>query len=72
MTWELLGMRNRFVFYDKWTTFWKGNEMKGVTRDVWMMLLKFIKDVGSNPANYNMDDAWPTVYDDFVGDYLKA
>jgi len=72
MAWEMLGMRNRFVFYDKWTTFWKENDMKGVTRDVWMMLLKFIKDVGNNAANYNMDDAWPTVYDDFVCDYLKA
>ena len=72
MTWELLGMRDRFAFYDKWTIYWKENDGKGVTRDVWMMLLKFIKDIGNNPGNYSLDDAWPTVYDDFVCDYLKA
>lgn len=71
MTWELLGMRQRFPFYEKWTAFWKESDMKGVTRDTWMMLLKFIKDVGSNIANYNEDDAWPTTFDDFC-DYLRG
>jgi len=70
MTWELLGMRERFHFYEQWTTYWKENDLKGVTRDTWMMLLKFIKDIGKSVANYREEDAWPTVYDDFVQDYL--
>jgi len=70
MTWELLGMRERFTFYDKWALYWKEGEMKGVTRDTWMMLLKFIKDVGSSVTNYHEEDAWPCVFDDFVQDYL--
>eukprot|EP01126_Amoeba_proteus_P003061 TRINITY_DN1099_c0_g1_i3.p1 TRINITY_DN1099_c0_g1~~TRINITY_DN1099_c0_g1_i3.p1 ORF type:complete len:168 (+),score=35.69 TRINITY_DN1099_c0_g1_i3:139-642(+) len=70
MTWEMLGMRQRFRFYDQWEVYWRANEMKGVTKDVWMMLLKFIKDVGSNVDNYRDDDAWPLVFDDFV-DYLR-
>jgi hypothetical protein len=70
MTWELLGMRQRFAYYDKWTSFWRDSDMKGVTRDTWMMLLKFIKDVGNNIANYSEDDAWPTTFDDFA-DYTR-
>jgi len=71
MTWEMLGMRQRFHFYEKWTAFWKENDVKGVTRDTWMMVLKFIRDVGTNINNYNEEDGWPTVFDDFVDD-LKS
>jgi len=71
MAWELLGMKKRFKFYPQWCAFWKENSLLGVPRDTWILLLKFIDKVGDNVSNYNEDDCWPCVYDDFV-DFLKS
>jgi len=71
MAWELLGMKKRFKFFPEWTKFWQENELKGVPRGTWQLLLKFIEKVGDNVKNYNEDDCWPLVFDDFVYDYLK-
>lgn len=64
-------MKKRFKFFPQWTKFWQENELKGVPRDTWALLLKFIEKVGDNVKNYNDDDCWPLVFDDFVHDYLK-
>jgi len=71
MAWELLGMKERFHFFPQWTKFWRENSLLGVPRDTWICLLKFIEKVGKDVNNYNEDDCWPTVFDDFVYDYLK-
>lgn len=71
MAWELLGMKKRFHFYPQWCKFWQENDRLGVPRDTWILLLKFIDKIGKDVKNYNEDDCWPIVFDDFVQDYLK-
>jgi DCN1-like protein 4/5 len=38
---------------------------KGITKDHWVMTLEFCKTMDSSLDNYNADDAWPTMLDDF-------
>lgn len=70
MLWDLLGIDKKFKFYPQWLKFWDQTSAKGITKDEWMMLLRFIKKIGTDINNYSEDDCWPLCYDEFV-DYLK-
>jgi len=68
--WEVLGIKCRFKFYDDWIQFWEEGTLKGINKDTWMMLLVFIRKLGNSPSNYDDNDCWPSVFDDFVHDVL--
>jgi len=70
MAWDVLDIKSRFKYYDEWIRFWQENDLKGINKDTWMMLLVFIKKLGNNVKNYDTNDCWPTCFDDFVYDYL--
>ncbi|KAH9948111.1 DUF298-domain-containing protein [Amylocystis lapponica] len=39
---------------------------KGVTKDLWNMMLEFCRSVKPDLSDYEADGAWPTLLDDFV------
>ncbi|RPD59194.1 DUF298-domain-containing protein [Lentinus tigrinus ALCF2SS1-7] len=39
---------------------------KGVTKDLWSMMLDFCKTMQPDLSNYSTDEAWPSMLDDFV------
>lgn len=46
-------------------------QFRGVSKDVWDQLPKFVSTVGNDLAGYSEDDSWPTVFDAFV-EWKKA
>jgi len=68
--WDVLNIRSQFKFYDEWIKFWQANTIKGINKDTWMMLLVFSKKIGSDVKNFDSEDYWPCVFDDFV-EFLK-
>jgi len=40
--------------------------IRSIPRDTWDMFLKFVDVVGDDLANYNDEEAWPSLLDDFV------
>jgi len=56
---------------DEYTSWWfeflneKGG--KGVSKDTWAMFLEFVRSIDSEFENYDMEEAWPSTIDDFVG-----
>jgi len=71
MSWQMLGIDKRWKKWGLWEKYWKTNELKGVSKDTWLMLLQFIEKHNDRIDNYSEDDMWPTALDDFVIDYLK-
>jgi DCN1-like protein 1/2 len=49
-----------------WLEFLDAQDIKGVTKDTWMMLLEFSRTVNPSMSNYDEDGAWPSVIDEFV------
>jgi len=72
MSWKMLGIDKRYKQWAKWAEFWQKSDLKGVSKDTWVMLLSFIDKHNNGVDNYSDDDMWPTAIDDFVADYLKA
>eukprot|EP01125_Pyxidicula_operculata_P021783 TRINITY_DN8635_c0_g1_i1.p1 TRINITY_DN8635_c0_g1~~TRINITY_DN8635_c0_g1_i1.p1 ORF type:complete len:397 (+),score=80.67 TRINITY_DN8635_c0_g1_i1:15-1205(+) len=71
LAWKMLGIDKKWGLFDKWETWWKENNHKGVAKDIWVMLIRFIEKLGSNIDNYDESDCWPTAIDDFVMEALK-
>eukprot|EP01128_Nolandella_sp_AFSM9_P009370 TRINITY_DN5980_c0_g1_i1.p1 TRINITY_DN5980_c0_g1~~TRINITY_DN5980_c0_g1_i1.p1 ORF type:complete len:330 (+),score=67.61 TRINITY_DN5980_c0_g1_i1:101-991(+) len=48
--------------------FLRETDIKGINKDTWKMLFRFVSEIGTKPAfcGYSVDDAWPVVLDDFV------
>ncbi len=41
-------------------------QVRGITRDTWNMFLNFSDVVGNDLSVYDEDEAWPSLFDDFV------
>lgn len=70
MLWELLGINKKFKLYPQWLKFWEQTDSKGITKDEWMMLLRFIEKVGGDINNYDENDCWPLCFDEFA-DFVR-
>ena len=55
MAWKMLGIDNRWPAWGKWEAWWKKNDLKAVSRDVWLVLLAFIDKHGKDISNYSED-----------------
>lgn len=55
MAWRMLGMDKKWKLWDKWEAWWKDNDLKGVSKDTWNMLIFFIEKLGDDVSNYNED-----------------
>ncbi|KAF8624039.1 hypothetical protein AX15_006062 [Amanita polypyramis BW_CC] len=49
-----------------WFEFLVEKRVRGVSKDVWVMLLEFIRTIDSQFSNYDAEGAWPSTIDDFV------
>jgi len=66
MAWRLCGIDRKWGLFTEWENYWRNSSIKGVNRDTWNMLLAFIEAIGDDLGNYDVNDCWPTVFDDFV------
>lgn len=64
--WKLVFTQKKLELLDRWFSFLKQNEVKGISRDTWNMFLPFVKATLPNLSNYNESEAWPSLFDDFV------
>ena len=64
MLWEL-SLSNRFKKLNEWLEFIK-KENKPITKDLWNQFLFFVRTVKDDFSDYDPDDAWPLMIDDFV------
>jgi hypothetical protein len=71
MSWKMLGIDKKWKNWADWEKYWKTTDLKGVSKDTWLMLLVFIEKHANGVGNYSEDDMWPTAIDDFVVDHLK-
>lgn len=62
--WDLL-LTGRFTRLESWKEFLTGRN-RGISRDVWNLLLEFSDTVNDDLSNYDALEAWPVVIDDFV------
>ncbi len=53
---------------DRWLQYLKLNpgRVRGIPRDTWQMFLTFIDTVDADFNGYSAEEAWPTLFDDFV------
>eukprot|EP01116_Phalansterium_solitarium_P018242 TRINITY_DN4772_c0_g1_i1.p1 TRINITY_DN4772_c0_g1~~TRINITY_DN4772_c0_g1_i1.p1 ORF type:complete len:263 (-),score=83.74 TRINITY_DN4772_c0_g1_i1:260-1048(-) len=69
--WAISLTSARFALIGKWLEFVEETKVRGVTKDVWMMLLEFAAICKEKPsAAWDSSSSWPTLIDDFVA-YLQ-
>jgi len=59
---------SRFPLLDRWVAYFDEHKT-GVNKDVWKMVLKFVRAVGGDIARFDRAEAWPLVIEEFV-DFL--
>lgn len=73
--WKLVFYYRQPPILDRWCNFLTVNQVKGISRDTWQMFLHFVEVIGDNLSNYDDNEAWPSLFDDFVeyeNDRLKT
>jgi hypothetical protein len=55
-----------FTLCNEFLEFLKAQKLKSVSSDVWNQLWEFARDIKSDLSNYEVDGAWPVLFDDFV------
>jgi len=63
--WKLV-LRERFIHLDLWISYLTENRKHSVSKDEWALLLDFANAVNKEMTNYNPEEAWPVLIDDFV------
>ena len=46
------------------------SQVRGISRDTWNMFLYLTESLNEDLSNYNDNEAWPSLFDDFV-DYQR-
>lgn len=65
--WELLLSKRFPQLSSQWLSFLEEKKpCKGVTRDTWDLLLEFFLKVEESFSNYDENEAWPVLIDDFM------
>eukprot|EP01126_Amoeba_proteus_P061511 TRINITY_DN8263_c0_g2_i3.p1 TRINITY_DN8263_c0_g2~~TRINITY_DN8263_c0_g2_i3.p1 ORF type:complete len:215 (-),score=54.92 TRINITY_DN8263_c0_g2_i3:168-812(-) len=63
----LMLLKDKFSLLEDWISFCR-IQGKAITKDTWLLLLEFSK---LNISQFNSDDAWPCMIDDFVDWYKE-
>ena len=58
----------RLALIDRWLDFlyYHEDEIRGISRDTWNMFLHLMKVIGDDLSLYDDNEAWPSLFDDFV------
>jgi len=67
--WRLVFFQNEPAILSKWLNFLQSSEgpmVRCIQEDAWNMFLHLCETVGSDLSTYTEDDAWPSLFDDFV------
>ncbi len=64
--WRLVFENNKPPLLDRWCDFLIETHTRGISRDTWQMFLNFTEVIGDNLDNYDDNEAWPSLFDDFV------
>lgn len=65
--WKLVFIPNEPSILQRWLDFLdKHPGIKGVPKDTWDMFLNFAETVGDDLGYYDDNEAWPSLFDDFV------
>jgi hypothetical protein len=63
--WDMLGFNeSRWPMMPKWLEF--ASQRKSLTRDTWRLFYSFTHQYPKDLSNFNADDCWPTLIDEFV------
>lgn len=66
--WRLVYTIHKPDILDRWLSFLENDSnIRGVPKDTWNIFLQFTESF--DLASYNPDDAWPSLFDDFVMEY---
>uniref|UniRef100_A0A914HAZ1 Defective in cullin neddylation protein n=1 Tax=Globodera rostochiensis TaxID=31243 RepID=A0A914HAZ1_GLORO len=49
-----------------WVEFLRARKVRGIQRDAWNMFLEFLEKIDSDLGNYDAEEAWPVLIDEFV------
>lgn len=65
--WQLAFSQNEPPILQRWLKFLQAHpNIRGILRDTWNMFLNFTETVGDDLSSYDDNEAWPSLFDDFV------
>nr|XP_039270778.1 DCN1-like protein 3 [Styela clava] len=70
--WQVVFSKDPPQLLDEWIKFLEESKIRGISRDTWNMFLHFTENVGSDLSNYDDNEAWPSLFDDFVEYYRMS
>ena len=69
--WNIV-LKGKFGHLETWTKFLsEQNQKRPIPKDVWNMVLDFALTINDDVSNYNEEEAWPVLIDEFV-DYFRS
>lgn len=67
LLWRLVFTVREPPILNRWLTFLQCHEsVRGIPKDTWNMFLNFSDTVGNDLSSYDDNEAWPSLFDDFV------
>lgn len=67
LLWRLVFTVREPPILDRWLRFLECHPLiRGIPRDTWNMFLNFAECVGADLSSYDDNEAWPSLFDDFV------
>ncbi len=64
--WKLVFSQRYVKILERWCDFLLAHQVRGISRDTWQMFLNFTEVIGDDLTNYDDNEAWPSLFDDFV------
>ena len=68
--WKIVFARQPPQFIEQWYKFLDEKQVKGISRDTWNMFLHLVENVKYDFSNYDISEAWPSLFDEFV-EYMQ-
>jgi len=69
LLWRMI-LKGKFTFLDKWCDWLEKNYQRSISKDEWALLLDFAQSINKDMSNYNPEEAWPVLIDEFV-DFIR-